>query len=107
MKMAIDVTENMSCHSDLQLQSFNSKLGHSPTFRLFPSSAILKQKKSEILEVSKRVQEQKCKRSETKVEEEYCWAITQAEGLSGCDPSDSSVMEFGFKLDFLIHVCAA
>jgi hypothetical protein len=26
MKMAIDVTENMSCPSDLQLQSFSIKL---------------------------------------------------------------------------------
>jgi len=42
------------------------------------------------------MKERKC--SETKVEEEYCWAITQAEGLS-C----SSVTELGFQLYFLIH----
>ena len=41
---------------------------------------------------------QKRKRSEKKVEEEYCWAMTQAEGLSW-----SSVTELGFQLDFLIH----
>jgi hypothetical protein len=34
----------------------------------------------------------------SKVEEEYCWAMTEAEGLSR-----SSVTELGFQLDFLTH----
>jgi hypothetical protein len=41
---------------------------------------------------------QERKRIEAKVEEEYCWAMTQAEGLS-C----SSVTELGFQLDLLIR----
>ena len=41
---------------------------------------------------------QKRKSSETKVEEEYCWAMTQSEGLS-C----SSATALGFLLNFLIH----
>jgi hypothetical protein len=33
--------------------------------------------------------------------EEYCWAITQAVGLSCCGQLVSSVLEFGFQLDSL------
>jgi hypothetical protein len=50
------MTENMNCPEDLQLQSFNIKHRHSPTLRLFPSSAILKHKIREMLTLSKRVQ---------------------------------------------------
>jgi len=57
IKIAIDMTENISCPNDLHLQSFYMKHRHSLTFRLFPSNAILKKKeKSEMLTVSKRVQ---------------------------------------------------
>jgi hypothetical protein len=43
------------------------------------------------------------KRSETKLVEEYCWAIIQAAGRSYCGRSGSRVLEFGFKLDSLVH----
>lgn len=38
-------------------------------------------------------------RNETKVMEEYCWAITQAVRQSCCNQSGSSVLEFEFQLD--------
>jgi hypothetical protein len=46
---------------------------------------------------------QEWKRNETKVEEEYCWAITQAMGRSCCGRSGSSVLELGFQLDLLAY----
>ena len=39
----------------------------------------------------------------TKVQEEYCWAVTEAAGRSCCGVSSSSVLEFGFQLDCLIQ----
>jgi hypothetical protein len=45
----------------------------------------------------------KWKRSETKVTEVYCWAITLAAGLSCCGLSGSSVPAFRFQLDPLVH----
>ena len=38
-----------------------------------------------------------------KVVEEYCWAVTQASGLSCCELSGSSVMECGFEPDSLVY----
>jgi len=35
--------------------------------------------------------------------EEYCWATTQVTVLSHWGLSSSSVLEFGFKLDFLAY----
>jgi hypothetical protein len=43
-------------------------------------------------------------RIDTKVAEEYFWAITQAAGRSWCGRSGSSEPEFGFKLDFLVYI---
>jgi hypothetical protein len=43
------------------------------------------------------------KRHETKVAEEYCWAITLATGRSCCCRSGSSVLDFGFQLDSLVY----
>jgi len=37
------------------------------------------------------------------VEEEYCWAITHATGLSYCSLSGSGVLEFQFQLDSLAY----
>ena len=46
------------------------------------------------------------KRSETKVAEEYCWAITQAAGWLYGGRSGTSVLVFGFQLgSFLDHMC--
>jgi hypothetical protein len=39
----------------------------------------------------------------TKVEDEYCWAITEAAWLSCCGRSGCSVLRFGFHLDSLIY----
>jgi hypothetical protein len=45
------------------------------------------------------------------VAEEYCGAITQANGRCSYDISDWSVLEFGFEVDSLVythvvgHVC--
>ena len=41
------------------------------------------------------------------MEEEYCWAITQAAGLSYCGRSGSGVLESQFQLDSLayMYVC--
>jgi len=36
-------------------------------------------------------------RDEKKVAEEYCWALTQAPGLSSCDRSNSSVLSLNFS----------
>jgi len=38
------------------------------------------------------------------VEEEYCWAMTQAAGLSYCGWSGSGVLEFQFQLDSLAYI---
>jgi hypothetical protein len=38
-------------------------------------------------------------KNETKEAKEYCWAITQVEGLSRCSHSSYSVREFGFQVD--------
>jgi hypothetical protein len=47
------------------------------------------------------------KRNETKVAEEYCWAITQAEGRSCYGRSGFSVLEFGFQMDSLVYAYVA
>jgi hypothetical protein len=44
-----------------------------------------------------------CKRNEMKVTEVYCWAITHAAGRSCGGSSGSSVLEFGFQLDFPVY----
>jgi len=41
--------------------------------------------------------------NKTKVEEEYCRAITQEAGQSCCGQSGSCVLEFGFQLDSLLY----
>jgi hypothetical protein len=46
---------------------------------------------------------QEWKRNETKVAEEYCWAITQAAVKSCCSRLVASVLEFGFELDSLVY----
>ena len=38
-----------------------------------------------------------------KLAEEYCWAITQAEGWSCCGLSHFIVLEFEFQLDFIVY----
>ena len=40
--------------------------------------------------------------NETKVAEEYCWAITQAAGRSCCGRSGSSVLGCGFNLTICV-----
>jgi hypothetical protein len=45
------------------------------------------------------------KRSETKVTEEYCWAITQAAGPSCCGRSGSSVLQCGFHMQLTTRIC--
>jgi hypothetical protein len=35
--------------------------------------------------------------------EEYCWAITLAEGRSCCGRSGSSVLEFELQLESILH----
>ena len=45
-----------------------------------------------------------CKRNETNLAEEYCWAMTQAAGRSFCGRSGASVVGLGFKLDSAIYV---
>jgi hypothetical protein len=45
----------------------------------------------------------KLKWNEKKMEAEHCWAITQAEGWSYCGRSGSSVLEFGFQMESLVH----
>jgi len=35
--------------------------------------------------------------------EEYCWAITLAVSRSCCGQPDSSVLEFEFQLDTIVH----
>lgn len=42
--------------------------------------------------------------NETKVTEEYCWAITQVAGPSCCDQSGSGVLEFRFQLGYHVHM---
>jgi hypothetical protein len=42
--------------------------------------------------------------SETMVEEQYCWAITQAAMQSYSGPSSSSLLEFGFQLDSFVNI---
>ena len=50
-------------------------------------------------------------RHDTKIAGEYCWAMTQAAGRSGCGWSGTSVLDFGCKLDSLLsthiidHMC--
>jgi hypothetical protein len=45
------------------------------------------------------------KRNETRVEEEYCWVITQAAGRSCCGRSGFPVLEFGLSwIAFYVHV---
>jgi len=43
------------------------------------------------------------KAHETKVVEEYHWAITQAAERFCCGRSGSAVLEFGFQLDSLLY----
>jgi hypothetical protein len=38
--------------------------------------------------------------------EEYCWAVTQETWRSCCCRSGSSVLDFGFQLDFLLRTYA-
>jgi len=44
------------------------------------------------------------KRSEKKLAEEYCWAITQAAGRSRWGRSGSTVLKFVFQLSCLVHL---
>ena len=37
-----------------------------------------------------------------KVEEEYCWTITEVAGHSCCDRSSSSVSDLGFQFESLV-----
>ena len=45
-------------------------------------------------------------RNETKLTEEYCWAITQAAGRSCCGRSGSITLEFGFFTYIVDHMYA-
>jgi len=64
---------------------------------------IKKGKKEEVIILSVKhmlnfsLQVGKC--SETKVAEEYCWAMTKAVGQSCCSLSGSRMLEFGLQLD--------
>jgi hypothetical protein len=44
---------------------------------------------------------------ETKVGEEYCWAVTQAVGRSCSGKSGSSALEFRFQQDTLVYTYTA
>jgi hypothetical protein len=44
-----------------------------------------------------------CRHSETKVAEEYCWAITQTARRSCCGRSGSNELEFGVRLDSVVY----
>ena len=46
------------------------------------------------------------KLNETKMAEEYCWAITQVAGLLCCGRSGPSDMKFGLQLDLCIYICS-
>jgi len=43
--------------------------------------------------------------TESKVAEEYCWAVTQAVGRACCGHSRYSVLESSFQLNSLLHKC--
>jgi len=38
------------------------------------------------------------------VAEKYCWVIIMAAGLSCGGRSDSSMLDFGFQLDYLVYI---
>jgi hypothetical protein len=70
----------------------------------FQNGAFFKvKKKPRVLKGAPNFFLRELKHNETKVAEEYCWAITQSAARSWCGRSGSSVLDFGFQLNCLVY----
>ena len=87
----------------LQLRSCKLPCRHSPTCALSDLWNFKKVEKwNNTFETGQNFSLWRRRRNDTKVAEEFCWAITQAAGRSCCSRSGSCVLEFGFQLDSLV-----
>jgi len=92
MKLFITHLSLSSCH--FQFIRFKYRHSDTPRLKKFLTYTVLKQKKIEItfLKSAPNFSLRKRKLGDTKIEEEYSWAITQTAELSRCDRSGSSVL---------------
>ena len=81
-----------------------TKRRHSPTDAISDLSNLKNKKKAFFFKLEPYCSFRGWKRNETKLAQEYCWAITQAARRSCCAWAGSNVLKSGFQLDYFVHV---